>query len=114
MELQVEILQLSMVLHEVADRGYEQCKFSFKRNNQYCALGAILNYYGKDFEGDSWVSGDMKAWKHIHNLYPHLESKFLRLPSLQHVPLLEGITVLNDDHNMSFHSIADYLDRQGF
>lgn len=114
MELQIEILPMSMILHEVTDRGYEQCKFSFKNNNEYCALGAILAHYGKDFEGDSWVSGEMKAWNHIHKLYPHLEEKFLRLPNLQYVPLLEGITMLNDNYNMSFNTIADYLDRQGF
>ena len=114
MEQVVEIIPLSKVLHEIGDRGYEQCKYSFKSDSQYCALGAILEYYGKDFEGDSWVSSEMKAWKHIHNLYPHLTGKFITLPSLQTVSVIEGVTMLNDDHNMSFHQIADYLDRQGF
>jgi len=110
----IELLPLSDVLHHVADKGYEQCKFSFKHNNEYCALGAILNYYDKDFEGDSWVSSEMKAWKHIHNLYPHLTAKSIILPSTQTVSVIEGITMLNDDYNMSFHEIADYLDKQGF
>lgn len=110
----MELLPLSKLLHNIGDKGYEQCKYTFKSNNQYCALGAILEHYGKNFDGDSWVSSEMKAWKHIHDLYPHLTGKFIVLPSLQTVGVIEGVTMLNDDHNMSFHQIADYLDRQGF
>jgi|LWDU01.1.fsa_nt_gi hypothetical protein len=110
----VELLPLSKILHIVADRMYEQCRHTFKNNNEYCALGAILDYYDKDFEGDSWVSSEMKAWKHIHNLYPHLTAKSIILPTLQTVGVIEGVTMLNDDYNMSFHTIADYLDKQGF
>lgn len=111
---QMELLPLSNVLHIVADKGYEQCKFSFKNNHEYCAIGAILSHYDKDFEGNSWISSEMKAWNHIHKLYPHLTGKFITLPTLTNVPVLEGITILNDDHSMSFHQIADYLDKQGF
>ena len=39
-------VKLSQILHDVADRGYEQCRFGFKKDYQYCALGGVLDYLG--------------------------------------------------------------------
>lgn len=108
-------VKLSQILHDVADRGYEQCRFGFKKDYQYCALGGVLDYLGVDVDGN-----EIKMWNELYKKYPEVMGKNVTLPASHGIgkerkalDIFHGIARLND-WGYNYHEIADFIERQGY
>ena len=108
--------KLSMVLQEISDRGYEQCRFGFKQGTEYCGLGAILDYFGVNVDNN-----EIKMWNELYKRYPEVMGNTLTLPSSHNglgkdrraLDVFHGIAKLND-WGYTYKEIGEFIERQGY
>tara|TARA_R110002020_G_scaffold217807_3_gene425572 strand:- start:3368 stop:3751 length:384 start_codon:yes stop_codon:yes gene_type:complete len=109
--------KLSHILHEMSKAGgYEQCRFGFKKDNQYCALGGVLDYLGVNVDDN-----EIRMWNELYKRYPEVMGKTVTLPASHNgigkdrkaLDIFQGITKLND-WGYTYHEIADFIERQGY
>ena len=109
--------KLSMVLQEISDRGYEQCRFGFKKGNEYCGLGAILDYFGVNVDNNN----EIKMWNELYRMYPEVMTNTLTLPASHNglgkdrrtLDVFHGIAKLND-WGYNYKEIGEFIERQGY
>jgi len=108
--------KLSAIMLDIDKRGYEQCRFGFKKGNMYCSLGAILDHFGVKVDNN-----EIKMWNELYKRYPEVMENTLTLPSSHNglgkdrraLDVFHGMAKLND-WGYTYKEIGEFIERQGY